>query len=283
MSPAALTTRSLRSARARALAPRAVLYFFVFVLCVAGLRAAVEGPPEPARQAPRAAAPATDLAASSFAEAFARVYLTWEDDRLEPRQRRLESYLSEQLDEDGGLTPARDSSQEVVWTAALGTRPSGERTLVTVAAQTTGELLYLTVPVGRDRRGFMYVAAYPAFVGPPATTSDDDAEAEDEVEDPKLVAVVERAVTNYLARANRNLLADLTPGAVVSLPPTPLRVDDIDRVTWVEPSRRAAVELVAEDDGGNSWTLRYELDVRKRDRWYVRSLQVDPTYEGGAR
>ena len=29
-------------------------------------------------------------------------------------------------------------------------------------------------------------------------------------------------------------------------------------------------------------TLTYDLDVEKLDRWYVNSIQVDPTFQGGS-
>jgi hypothetical protein len=95
------------------------------------------------------------------------------------------------------------------------------------------------------------------------------------------VTVVERAVRNDLEGADRNLAADLMPDAVVSLPATRLRVSDFGDVAWLERDRRVAVEVEAEDARESTWTLTYELGVRKRDRWYVRSLQPDPTFGGG--
>lgn len=277
-----LTQISLRSARARAQAPRALLYVLVLVLCIAGLRAALAGPAESAPPAPVAAHP-IDVAAHAFAEGFARAYLTWDANNPEPRQRDLAAYLAEELDDDGGIFPPNGSSQEVVWTAAVGARPSGPRTLVTVAAETTAGLRYLTVPVTRDARGFLSVSAYPALVGPPATNPQPDLPTPEEVTQQPLVVVAERAVRNYLGRSVANLRADLTPGAVVSLPSEPMRVEATNLVTWIDKPSRLAVEVEAADQEGTEWTLRYELDVVKNDRWYVRSLQVDPTFkEGGA-
>ena len=117
----------------------------------------------------------------------------------------------------------------MLWTAAAGARRSGNRQTVTVAAQTSAGPVYLAVPVARDERGFLYVAAYPALVGPPATNTAADAPTEEDVEDPRLRDVVERAITNYLAGEKRNLLADLAPEAVVSLPAEPLDARSIAR------------------------------------------------------
>jgi hypothetical protein len=272
---------SLRIARLRALAPRALFYVAMLVLVIAGLRAAIEGPAKPAILPLRPMATAGDLGERSFAEAFARAYLTWDDADPELHAHALAPYLSSDLDADGGLSPAPGSSQGVIWTTVLGAHSSGQRDIVTIAAQTTRRLVYLSVPITRDARSFLAVSGYPAFVGPPATTNRPTSRPEDEVEDPQLKAVVERAVTNYLARANRNLLADLTPGAVVSLPPQALDVKSVDTVTWVKAPGRVAAEVAAVDDNKDTWTLRYELDVLKRDRWYVRSVEIDPTFKGG--
>jgi hypothetical protein len=132
--------------------------------------------------------------------------------------------------------------------------------------------------VGRDRRGFLYVSDYPALVGPPAIDSNPAPRSEDEVDDDALVDVVDRALRNYLAGNANNLTADLTPDALVSLPTEPMKVNETDQPTWVVPGRRVAVQITARDARENGWTLRYELEVEKRERWYVRSVQVDPTF-----
>ena len=42
-----------------------------------------------------------------------------------------------------------------------------------------------------------------------------------------------------------------------------------------------AVEVDAADDAGMQWTLRYELTVVHRERWYVRAIEPDPVAAGG--
>jgi hypothetical protein len=130
----------------------------------------------------------------------------------------------------------------------------------------------------RDRRGFLGIADFPALVGPPPTDPVDAAKrpATRSVDDTALVIVVERAARNYLAGNRDNLLADLTPDAVVSLPERRLRVTDVQDVTWLEPSTTVGLELQAQDAAGDTWTLRYALSVRRSDRWYVRSIHLDP-------
>ena len=73
-----------------------------------------------------------------------------------------------------------------------------------------------------------------------------------------------------------NLRADLDRGAVVSLASAAMTVRSTDSVTWAAP-RRVAVTIAAEDVEGAEWTLRYELSVVRRDRWYVRAISIDPT------
>jgi len=281
MSVPQLTTGSLRNARMRARIPRVVAMVFVALLSATGVRVILSGPP----QAPAArtiVAPSGDQGATSFAEAFTRAYLTWDGDAPDARERDLKAFLGSGLDADGGVQPTAGQSQSVSWTSVLGARREGTRRLVTVMAQTSSGVTYLNVPVQRDRRGFLAVAGYPAIVGPPAVDADQQQPAEDEVEDGALKTVVTRALTNYLAANQRNLLADLTPDAVVSLPSAALKLRQVDDVTWVKSRRRVAVQVQAQDDHGTTWTLRYELDVLQRDRWYVRSLQVNPTFQGGS-
>jgi Conjugative transposon protein TcpC len=280
LSPSLVTeTAALRALRWRARAPRVLVYALLAVLCLAGLRAAIAAPPKvpPAPSGPEP----FDLGAGAFAETFAREYLSLDPERPELREARLRGYLADTLEPDAGLSGRR--GRRVRWTTVLGQRREGSTLTVSVAAETGGELVYLAVPVARDRRGFLTVPAYPALVGPPATSSRADVAEEEEVADAGLRAVATRAVANYLAGEKRNLLADLSPEAVVSLPAERLRVRSTEEVTWVTQPRRAAVQVQAEGEAGELWTLRYELGVVRRDRWYVRSLAVDPTQRGELR
>ena len=281
MSIPQLTTTSLRSARIRARVPKILAAVLVCLLSVTGLRVILSGPPQPA-PARTISAPTSDQGAASFAEAFARAYLTWDAERPDAREQALAPFLGSGLDTDGGVEPADGESQSVSWTAVLGERREGDRRLVTVMAQTTGGPTYVSVPIARDRRGFLSIAGYPALVGPPAVQDGQSQASEDEVEDGELQTVVTRALTNYLAASQRNLLADLAPDAVVSLPGSAMKVSRVDEFTWVQPGRRVAALVEALDSRGTAWTLRYELDVLKRDRWYVQSLQVNPTFQGGS-
>lgn len=290
--PPALTTVSLRSVRFRARLPRAALFACIAILSIAGLKAIARG--APAATAPSgAAAPGVDAAAVSFAEGFVRTYLSFSEQDAQLRDEELARYLPAALSGDGGLEPVSGVDQQVAWTAVSGVAHGSvtvvAQTLTTYPAATrAGEgrsqraTIYLDVAVGRDRKGFLYVKDYPAVVGAPPTTRAPRPPALRPVEDAGLTTVARRALTNYLGGARENLLADLTPGAVVSLPAQRMRMADVGDVVWARPGRRVAVQVEAESPAGR-WTLRYELDVWRSDRWYVRSIQVDPTFKGARR
>jgi hypothetical protein len=222
-----------------------------------------------------------EITEQGFAQAFARAYLSWDARHPDQHQRQVAAFLSAALDGDGGLQMPPRGQQQVLWTAAIQDEPDahGDR-VITVAAQTTRQLLYLAVPVHRTRRGFLAVPRYPALVGPPVSDPGAAPAEERDVSDGALRAVAQRAVTNYLAGQRSNLLADLDPAAVVSLPTTVLEVRSVRSITKAAGDR-VAVEVAAGDDAGIRWTLRYELTVVHRDRWYVRAIEPDPVAAGG--
>jgi Conjugative transposon protein TcpC len=277
--PVGVETRALRAMRLRARAPRALAAAAVALLALGGVRGAVEGAdPAPAH---KRIVESGNETVGAFAAAFVRAYLSFDPAEPELREERLAGYTSRALDPDAGLAPPSGHSREVEWTAVVDQVPRGRLTTVTVAAGLAGDTVHLAVPVGRDERGLVAVADYPALVGPPAHDPAIAPASEEEVADPGLRAVCERAVRNYLAGERRDLAADLADGAVVSLPGRELDVRSVEVVTWAVPGRRAAVQLHADDPEGATWTLRYELAVVRRDRWYVRSLHTDPRAEGG--
>jgi hypothetical protein len=269
-------TTSLRSARTRALLPRVLVSAVLVVLCVAGLRAILAGTDE---RAPAATPPPppVDLGAQGFAEGFVRSYLSWGSQTADEREHELAAYLPKSLDADGGLEPAEGTDQNVLWTTVTGVVREGRRSTVFVLADTSNGQIHLAVPVQRDSHGFLFIADYPALLGAPPIQRDIQGEKGDEVEDRGLTTVVDRALTNYLAGAGENLRADLTPDAVVSMPAQHLRLVQAKQATWLVAG--SSVELIVEatDASQDTWTLHYDVEVQKTDRWYVRSIQHDPT------
>jgi len=273
--------RPARATRRLGRAPGTAAAVGLLLLAAVGVKATL-APRAASRSAPRAsAAGVRDITEQGFAQAFARAYLSWDARHPDQHQRQVAAFLSMALDGDGGLQmPPRDQ-QQVLWSTAIQDQPDahGDR-VITVAVQTTRQLLYLAVPVHRTPQGFLVVPRYPALVGPPVSDPGAAPAEEREVSDGALRAVAERAVTNYLAGQRTNLLADLDPAAVVSLPTTVLGVRSVHAITKAADDR-VAVEVAAADETGVQWTLRYELTVVHRDRWYVRAIEPDPVAGGG--
>lgn len=270
--------RSYARVRWAARAPRLVALALAAVLGAAGLRAAL-APPDSPRLVIRHQA-GGGLAAQGFAQSFARAYLSWDARRPGERERRLAGMVSTALDPGAGYAPPESGSERVRWTAAVGDQPGALGRTVLVAVETSRRLVHLAVPVARDERGRLVVAHYPALVGGPAAAPDVEQPAGHEVADGELRAVVARALGNYLEGEASNLRADLAPGAEVSLPDAPLGLRSVEEITEAGPGRVAALAL-AEERGGGQLTLRYELRVVRRDRWYVRSIAINPI-EGGS-
>jgi hypothetical protein len=162
--------------------------------------------------------------------------------------------------------------------AAETARP--DETDVLVMAATSAGTEYLSVPVGRDRHGFMYLAGYPALVGAPATNPGATPPNYPQVTDPSVQGVVRRALGNYLSGQSQNLTADLTPDAIVSMPAQQLSLKSVDRLVWSVPGRTVAAEVQTTDSGGDRLTFTYQIGIVRRDRWYVQSIQFDPTLRG---
>jgi hypothetical protein len=277
----ARTARAARVTRRLARAPGTAVVIALALLAAVGVKATLA---PRATSAPPSRAPAVgvrEIAEQGFAQAFARAYLSWDARHPDQHQRQVAAFLSAALDGDGGLQMPSRGRQQVLWTAAIQDEPDahGDR-VITVAAQTTRELLHLAVPVHRTQRGFLVVPRYPALVGPPVSDPSAAPAEERDVSDGALRAVAQRAVTNYLAGERTNLLADLDPAAIVSLPTTVLDVRSVRSITKAARDR-VAVEVTADDGNGIQWTLRYELTVVHRQRWYVRAIEPDPIAAGG--
>jgi hypothetical protein len=266
------SVRSRRWLRARARALPVVVALAAVVLSALGLKSLVAG------RAPASvvAAPPSGRALPSWALAvdFARAYLSWDVADPGTHLRALSRFVGGQASIAEEL-PAR-GSQRVLWAQAVQSRPDGpSRQVVVVEAETDHGLVYLAVPVAYGNHGWS-VAGWPAVVGEPAIVVGDPSQENGQaVADASLREVVSRALGNYLKGDAADLQADLDPAAVVSLPPHPLSGLRVDSVVWQAPGT-VAVDVHASDALGVTDALRYELDVVRRDRWYVRAIHTDP-------
>ena len=256
-----------------------VLGCLVAILAIAGVRAIVSRPNSTVRVV-NSRAGGYDLGAGAIAESFTAVYLSWGGAGQKTREAQLKSYLPGGADSDAGLQPAAGPEQTVSSThvASETTRP--DETDVLVMASTSAGTQYLSVPVGRDRHGFLYLAGYPALVGAPATNPGATLPNYPQVTDPSVQSVVRRALGNYLSGQGQNLTADLTPDAVVSMSAQQLTLQSVDRMVWTVPGRTVAAQVQTTDHGGDRLTFTYQIGVVRRDRWYVQTIQFDPTLRG---
>jgi len=274
--PAITVQRSVRRVQWARLAPRLALYGTIGLLAALGLRelvspSQVKPPPVPRVQVP-------DGAAEGFATDFARAYLTYDAAHPDRREQTLADFAGGPIDADGGFSPPQRDSQQVYGAAVVQSRsPAANAWVYTVAAQTTNGPVHLTVPVQRDRDGYLHLTDYPGLVGPPAAKGADIPAAGRRVDDEALIAVVRRTLGNYVAGSDENLLADLAPQATVSTPSLPLRLDGMDDPTWVRNGRTVRAVVDAHTPDGGRLRLAYELDVKRGDRWYVSAIAQDPT------
>jgi len=270
--------------------PRLLLLGAACAGLLASARYAI-APPRPvvsARTAP--AASPRDLAAEGFAQLFARRYLTWEANDPEAHQRALAPYTGASMEPGAGLQLPLQGEEQVQWTEVVQERvPAPGEHVYTVAAQTdTAGLLYLSVSVQRTASGVLRLAGYPAFVGAPASEpasasagsagAGGVAGGGQELDEPALRTVVERALRNYLADAGGELAADLTATARVSLPTQPLRLETVQHIdSSAEGGDALTATVQATDAHGAHYTLAYDLDVAQvAGRWEIAAIQMDP-------
>lgn len=272
--PVVIRQRHIALLRWQARAPRLAVFALVGLLALIGLRAVLTGTPGTLPRLRPAPAPRREADPGGFAEAFVRSYLTYDSAHQDAHASALRPFLVGDVDPDAGISPDPNSSSRVLWTAVAGeTRNGPAHTLVTVATALSGQgsLTYVAVPIARKGPDGLVVDRYPALVGAPRVASGYQPPTESDISDPALAAVVKRALANYIAGATDNLHADLDRGATATPPPQRLELEGIDSITQAGPDRVAA-QLVARSPRGDTYTLRYELAVVKRDRWYVRGL-----------
>lgn len=211
-----------------------------------------------------------DYAEQSFAVAFSQAYLSYDAARPEAHEAALAPYASTGFEIGAGYSPPQSGSQRVQWAdVAQVQRPLAGGVLITVAAKlsTAARLVYLSVPVDRERSGSIYLTGYPSFVGPPlsSTRVAADQGGGEAVTDGEVSALVKRTLANYLAGDAENLSADLADAATVTLPTNHLRLRSVDQLSWVSGAGGGAVlaTIGATDPRGGSYTLRYEVGMRR--------------------
>jgi hypothetical protein len=270
--------RSVRRARHSAALPRYLAILAFTVLIGSGIRATFL-PAEP-EAAPSNRDLHADAPSEDFALQFARAYLTFDSSHPGRRNRALAPYLGDGLAPGAGLEPT-SGARSVRWAEVASDQPAlaGGRVLTIAASVSTQAApLYLAVTVRHDRGRPLQLGGYPALVGAPAIAPP-DAPARESVEDPELAEVLDRVLRNYLSGAARDLRADLSPQAEVTLPMIRLRLREVEQLAWLAGPDAGAVlaTVIASDPSGATYTLSYELGIAHRERPYVDFIEVVPT------
>ena len=261
---------SLRQLRLSARVPRTAVIATCVITSLAVVAGAVRKDNPTAALAPPISGRPAD--AEGIAQLFAVTYLGGGDSAD-----RVRALTGLGLPEDVASS-TQGGGEEPTTTAIVDSAPGrrGNRS-VTVAVRRAGGTTFLRLDVARDAHGRLSVASPPAVVGPPPSTRTQVRPPEVEVEDRTMRAAAARVVRHYLAGQHDELSADLAAGVDVRPPATSFRVASVVATTWVQPSRRVAVEVIARTPGGQQLTLRYELPVvRVSGRWFVTGVDTTP-------
>jgi len=276
-----VTETSPARTRFTARAPRTAATLVIAILAIAGLRAAILGP-----QAPKAAAPKLpdigDLAAQNYAADFAQAYLSYDAARPNSYTDNLKPFSSAAVGDDQfGVSLPDRGRQAVIWTSVAQDQEAfvGGR-LITIEAKTdTGRVLFLSVPVARDRTGALYLSRAPSIVGPPTSTAQANAPVLRTVADDLLEETIGRALRNYLAGQQIDLRADLTANAGISQPTESYTLANVQSLSWADDNADAVLAVItAVDSRKATYTFSYEITVIKQaDRWLIQAIQTVPT------
>jgi len=269
-----LEPRRLWSLRVSRSAARWLLYAVALVGVIATARGLVA--PVPERVVVTSAASVPDASAQWFALTFTRAYLTWSADPS-IHQDALSAFLASADDPDGGLTPAGGSTEHLSWLAIASERngPDGEHDYTVAAATAAGAIRYLALAVARGADGDEMLARYPALVGAPTAGRAGELDGADlpAVTNPAVIAVLERALHNYVDSSAENLAADLASHADVAAVPVGLALRGVVRLA-VEPSGAVLATVLVADPQRDLFTLAYELTLAQiGGRWEITRIQ----------
>lgn len=271
--------RTVRRSRTLARAPRHLATAALAVLVCLGLRSLLLAPSS--ATAPASTATSVDAPSEDLALRFARAYLTYDAAEPGARTEALAPYLPS-ADSAGAGFSAEHGSSQVLWEDVASDQPAlqGGR-VITVAAQLSNSPapIFLAITVRHDPGRPLSVVGYPAIVGAPAIDTHPAEPARSAVTDPEVTQVVGRLLRNYLAGSARDLRADLTDEAQVTLPTVALQVERVGPIDWVSGPGSGAVlaTVLATDAEGDTWTLTYELGIARHERPYVDFIEVVPT------
>ncbi|NLT05166.1 MAG: conjugal transfer protein [Solirubrobacterales bacterium] len=262
------------------IAGRLLLWAFVVVVLVRGLSAIIAPDQGQAPDVETASASGGDWEVGAFAVRFARGYFAAPGEPGGDAARLYADGVADRLDPTG-----RSEGVAVEWAHVARHEPTGQnRVLVTVAAGIAGgRVLYLTVPVARDRQGGLAVFDLPALTAPPGLAAD-AAETATPLTGPDGQAVADlagRFLRAYVSGGGRAKLAYfLAPSAQITQMPDGLEVAEVGEVDEIDtdgPGRTIAAAVSVRDTAtGAVFPARYRLGLVREDRWLVASVAGGP-------
>jgi hypothetical protein len=218
-----------------------------------------------------------DPASASLAVRFARAYLT------NPAPRELAPFLAEGARVGRGR-PAIGGGTEVAQAELAATQElGGGREILTVACDLRdGRSLYLAVPISRSGAGEVAVSGAPWVVAEPSTAGVGSERPRPlaGTEAGAIRALAAKFLPAYLAaRSARDLSYLLAPGASVAPLGGALEplgsAGSVSQLGDGEGHRRTVLVSGRFRDPASEavYRLAYRLELVKRNRWYVRSVE----------
>ncbi|HEX8752836.1 MAG TPA: conjugal transfer protein [Solirubrobacterales bacterium] len=253
---------------------RAAIWAVLGLLLLRGVLAE----PSATAPAPRQSTAALDPASAAFAVRFARTYLS------DPSAAALAPFLAEGVRASGGTRPQSEAGAVAQAEVAGSEELGGGRSVLTVAAELRdARVLYLAVPIVRDRAGEVAALGVPSIVAAPGRAGAVSTERPQPLAGADAAAIGELAdkfVPEYLADREASSLAYLlAPGAAVVPLGGVLTLDAVTGVTQLgsgEGPRRTvlASARVGDPESGATYPVAYRLEVVKAGgRWYVAGVQ----------
>ncbi len=233
--------------------------------------------PNAGAPAPRRSAEAVDPASAAFAVRFARAYLR------EPSADALAGFLAEGARLSGGRPP--EAGGEVAQAEVAGAEElGGGRSVLTVAAELRdARVLYLAVPIVREKAGEVAALGAPSIVAAPGSAGADFNERPQPLAGSDAAAIGEliaKFLPEYVSAGEAGSLSYLlAPGAAVTPLGGAVALDATTGVTQLgsgEGTSRIVIAAarVSDPASGAAYPVAYRLEVRKAGgRWYVAGVE----------
>ncbi len=234
--------------------------------------------PTASTPSPQRSADGVDPESAAFAVRFARTYLA------DPSAAALSPFLAEGVQVGTGRPPQAgggDVAQaEVSGAEDLG----GGRSVLTVAAELRdARVLYLAVPIVREKAGEVAALGAPSIVAAPGSAGADSNERPQSLAGPDASAIgelVAKLLPEYVSAGEAGSLSYLlAPGAAVTPLGGAVALDAITGVTQLgsgEGTSRIVIAAarVSDPASGAAYPVTYRLEVLKDGgRWYVAGVE----------